>query len=142
MLGNFIRQLFGRTAPARRREETKAVWIAQALSLQRGGRHGELAEISRSVLEREPDNVDALQLLAAALFAQGKTQEGLDCLRRAADQTPESAETQANLAAILATTDDLTGAIEGYRRAVRLRPEFADASNKLALLLKALGRYD
>jgi protein O-GlcNAc transferase len=141
MLGSFIRRLIGRKAP-RGPEETGTPWIAKALTLQRLGRHGEIVEISRSVLAREPDDVDALQLLSAALFAQGKTQEGLAYLRRAAERTPESAETQANLAAILATTGDLTGAIEGYRRAVRLRAEFADAWNNLALLLRALARYD
>lgn len=142
MLGNLITRWLGRRAAPRGPEETGTPWIAEAFRLQRLGRHREVAELSRSVLAREPDNVDALQALAAAHFALGDSAAGIDCLRRVAEVAPESPEIQANLSAALARTEDLTGAIDGYRRAVALRPEFAEAWNNLALLLKALTRYD
>jgi hypothetical protein len=44
-------------------------WLEEALRLQRLQRYGEAADISRSVLTRDPDNADALQVLAAALLA-------------------------------------------------------------------------
>ncbi len=139
MLANLIKQLFRRKeAPA----NAEQGWRVEAIQLQRLRRYREAGDIARSALERAPDDVDALQLLAAALFAQGVSGEGLACLRRAAELAPQSADTQANLAAVLASTGDLAGAIDGYRRAVRVRVDFAEAWLSLGLLLKTLGRYD
>jgi predicted O-linked N-acetylglucosamine transferase (SPINDLY family) len=117
-------------------------WLNEALQLRQLGRHREIIAICRSVLTRQPDNTDALNLLASALLAQGESREGIACLRRVAELVPDSAETFANLAAALAATGDAPGAVDNYRHAVSLRPDFAKAWSNLAALLKALGRYD
>ena len=151
MLGSLLKRLLrGRSARVSATTHAKVLpsghpepdWRAEASQLQHLRRYREVAGLARSVLAREADNVDALQLLSAALLAQGETQEGIACLRRAAELAPESAETQANLAAVLARTGDMAGAIDAYQRAVGLRAELVSAWNGLALLLKALGRYD
>src|SRR5262249_53777905 len=117
-------------------------WLAEPLRLQRLGRHGEVAELARTRLRSSPQDVDALQLLGVALLAQGKSADGLDCLRRAAALVPDSAECQTLLATVLSRTGDYAGAIAGYRTATRLRPGQAENWGALAQLLKALSRYD
>jgi protein O-GlcNAc transferase len=117
-------------------------WLGEALHLHKLGRHAEAVAGCRSVLAREHDNTDALQLLAAALLAQGESREGVACLRRVTELQPDSAEALANLAAVLANVGDLNGAIDGYHRALRLRADWTSAWNALATLLKTLGRYD
>ena len=117
-------------------------WLAETLQLQQRGRYTEVVAMCRSTLARDPDNADALQLLAAALCAQGKSLEGVACLRRVTEVAPDAAEPHANLAMVLAATGDVNGAIASYRRAVRLRADYSGAWNPLAVLLKTLGRYD
>lgn len=143
MLGSVIKRLLGRGArsePAPR--APSGGWLAEAVQLQQRGQHQDAAAICRSVLEREPYNVEALQLLAAALCAQGASREGAAHLRRATELAPDSAEPHANLAAVLTAIGDVNGAIDSYRCAVRLRADLPDAWNNLAVLLKAFRRYD
>jgi protein O-GlcNAc transferase len=150
MLGNLLKRLLRRganrpsgtrTGPAARGEGAEA-WLEEALRLQRGARHGELVALCESVLLRKPQDVEALQLLAVALCALGRSRDGLAHLRRVSELTPEVAAAHANLAAVLAATGDAEGAIAGFREAVRLRPDFGEAWNGLAALLKTQGRYD
>jgi protein O-GlcNAc transferase len=117
-------------------------WIEEALRLRREHRYEELAALCRSVLAKKPANADALNLLAAALFALAQPGEGLACLRRVTEATPESAEASAHLAAALAATGNPDEAIDCYRRAIKLQPDFADAWHALAQLLHVLGRDD
>jgi len=117
-------------------------WLEQALELQASGRNEELAGLCRSLLERRPDDVEALQMLAAALCAGGRSLEAIAQLRRVTELAPHSGEARANLAGVLAAAGDADGALEAYRHAVRLRPGFAAAWNDQAALLRILGRYD
>src|SRR5262249_19593903 len=139
MLGGLFRQLFrrGTAAPG---EAPAGGWPgrAEALRLQQLGKHREAAEIARATLAVDPDNIEALQGLAASLFAQGESSGGMKHLRHAAALAPDSAELQTLLATVLASAGDPAGAIEGYRRATRVRPDYAEAWAGLAALLKAL----
>lgn len=116
--------------------------LEEAWRLQREARYPELVALCESVLRREPENVEALQLLAVALCALGRSREGVVHLRRATELTPDVAESHANLATVLRAAGDVDGAIASFREAVRLQPGLHDAWNGLAALLKALGRYD
>lgn len=143
MLGSVIKRLLGRGArskPALR--APSGGWLAQAVQLQQRGQHRDVAAMCRSVLEREPHNIEALQLLAAARCAQGASREGVAHLRRVTELAPDSAEPHAHLAAVLTAIGDVNGAIDSYRRALRLRADLPDAWNNLAVLLKAFRRYD
>ena len=147
MLGDLLKRLLHRSPAttshaARGAGEADCGWLNEALRLQQAGRHREVVAICRSALAREADDTDALNLLAAALCAQGESREGITCLRRVTQLVPHSAEAHDNLATVLAATGDPNGAIESYRHAVRLHPELAAAWNSLASLLKTLSRYD
>ncbi len=150
MLGSLLKRLLRRGAdpPSGTRTGLAApgagaeAWLEEALRLQQGARHGELVALCESILQRKPQDVEALQLLAVALCALGRSREGLAHLHRVTELTPELAEAHANLATVLAATGDAEGAIAGFREAVRLRPDFGEAWNGLAALLKTQGRYD
>ena len=117
-------------------------WLEEALSLQKGARHRELVALCESVLQHKPENLEALQLLAVALCALGRSREGIVHLRRVTDLNPDAAETHFNLATVLAASGDTEGAIASFRKAVELRPGFSEAWSSLASLLKVMGRYD
>jgi predicted O-linked N-acetylglucosamine transferase (SPINDLY family) len=151
MLGNLLRHLLRRNAPrapepaaiqAPARAQAGDDWLSEVMRLRQDGRNREIATLCRAVLARQPDDVDALNFLAAALLAQGVSPEGIACLRRIIQLAPHSADTHANLAYVLAATGDPHGAIENYRHAVRLRADDSNVWNNFATLLKALARYD
>ena len=122
MLANLLRHLLRRNAarapepaamqaPARVQASNNH-WLSELMQLRQDGRNREIAMRCRAVLARQPDDIEALKFLAAALLAQGESHEGIACLRRIIQLTPDSAETRANLAYVLATTGDLHGALE------------------------------
>jgi predicted O-linked N-acetylglucosamine transferase (SPINDLY family) len=139
MLGNLLKRLVGLKNTVAAVVDDQ--WITETLRLQRLGNMPEVVARCEAALAREPAQIDVLNLLAAALLAQGKTADGIRHLRHANALAP-SAKTHAHLGGILATTGDFEGAIASYRAAVALQPDFVDAWNTLAALLKALARYD
>ncbi len=152
MLGNVLKQLLGRAIGRSRRRAngrtrgasigTAEGWVEEALGLEREARHAELATMCESILQRDPENVEALQLLAVALCACGRSREALVHLRRVTELTPDTPQAHANLATVLAAAGDADGAVVSFQRAVQLQPALGEAWKGLAALLKALGRYD
>ncbi len=146
MLGSLLKRLLGSRASAAphsasHAERVDSRWIEATLRLRQQGAHQEVVARCHAALEHEPDHADVLNLLAAALFAQGLTQDGIRHLRRATVLAP-SALAHTRLGEVLAATGDFNGALESYRAAVAQQPDFADAWSTLAALLKALARYD
>lgn len=117
-------------------------WVHEALQLQGKGDFPGLITLCESVLRTEPDNVEALQLVAVGLCAAGRAREGVVRLRRVTELAPDSADAHATLANVLAATGEAGDAIASYRKAVALNPGLGGAWNSLASLLKVLGRYD
>ena len=146
MLGSLLKRLLGirpaATQPAAPRADTlDSGWIGETLRMQQLGAHQEVAARCFAALKREPDNADVLNLLAAALLAQGHAQEGIRHLQRATALAP-SAKAHAHLGEVLAATGDFDGAIRCYRDAIALMPDDASIWSTLAALLKVLARYD
>ena len=112
------------------------------ISLQQAGRYDEAANLCEARLASAPEDIDALQALAAARLAQGRTNEGLTHLTKAAAVSPRDGQLLATLARVHAATGDIEQAIESYGKALVLRPDLGDAADELAGLLKALERYD
>ena len=142
MLGSLFKRLLGSRAPASTDPPgIDAQWIAETLRLQQYRSHREVVARCQAALAGQPDRADVLNLLSAALLAQGRTGDGVRHLRRAIAIDP-SAQAQAQLGTVLAATGDFNGAIASYRAALALDPQSTAAWSTLAALFKALGRYD
>ncbi len=146
MLGSLLKRLLRRApaAGAMRAQSPRPSdpgWRQEALHLRELGRYRETEAVCRGVLERQPDDIDALNLLGAALLALGEARHALDYLYRAVELAP-SPTGWARLAEVFGTTGDIKGAIDCCRRALALQADLPHTSAALAGLLKALGRYD
>ncbi len=149
MLLRLLRRLLRGSAPsasgppvlARPAAASGGDWLAGALHLQRCGEHGQVAALCRSALEREPENIDALNLLAAAWCAQGESREGIACLRRVVKLVPDSAKAHSTFAGVLAGTGENDAAFDHYRRAAELSGA-PEAWHHLTRALQAFGRND
>jgi len=103
------------------------------LALQRAGRADEAAERYLRVLDSQPRNFDALQLLGVLRFRDGRVIEGLKLLERAIELQPSHGPTLNNLGNALRAAGRIDDALRAYRRAVNVLP------NAPAVLMRNLG---
>jgi tetratricopeptide (TPR) repeat protein len=102
------------------------------------GRPADALALFAESVRLQPDNADAQNNLGRLLFAQGKTDEGIDHLRAALAAQPTHAAAHFNLAgALLQGKSDGPGAILHYREALRLRPEWTPPQIALAWVLSS-----
>jgi predicted O-linked N-acetylglucosamine transferase (SPINDLY family) len=105
----------------------------------RAGRLAEAESLYRSVLDKQPDNVEAIQGLAAVCHQRGRPDEALVLFRRAIALDPNSRVADRHLGRLLEQRGDSEGAAICYRRAARLRPLDAAAHADLARTLAGQG---
>lgn len=114
---------------------------SQALGLFQQGRLAEAEAAWRAILERKPDDPEALHLLGLILARTGRP-EGLDLLDRSIERAPRHAAFLNNRAQILAEAGRGDEALRDLRRAVMLEPRFHAAYCHLGSLLRRLGRLE
>ncbi|MHB8354564.1 MAG: tetratricopeptide repeat protein, partial [Burkholderiales bacterium] len=114
--------------------------INQFVSLFNSGRHTEMENQARKLLERYPGSGLVWKALGASLKAQGKM--ALFELQRATELLPDDAEAHYNLANALKALGRLDDAVASYHRVLKFRPDLAEAHNNLGNALKDLGRLD
>lgn len=77
--------------------------------------------------------------LAIVLHALNRTDEAVQCYRRAINLNPKFFEAYFNLGVLFQSMDESADAIQCYRRALELSANFAAAQNNLGMLLAASG---
>lgn len=87
--------------------------------------------LARDVLRENPDEPDALLMLAIALRKKGATNSARTVLEGLVDAQPQMAPVHYELGLVLATAGDNRGATASLRRAVDLDPGFARAWHAL-----------
>jgi predicted O-linked N-acetylglucosamine transferase (SPINDLY family) len=93
----------------------------------------------RAVLERQPDDVEAIHKLAVLCHQRGRPEEALALFRRAIALDQDSRIADQQLGRLLEQRGDLEGAAICYRRAARLRPLDSSAHADLARTLAGQG---
>ncbi len=108
--------------------------LALANSLMERSLPGQAGPILNTLLQRSPDNTDALALRGMARRATGRPQEAVADLRRAVDLAPENPFYLTELAKTWAGTGDTGLAIQCCERARLADPDFVMAFSLLAHL--------
>lgn len=106
------------------------------------GRLTDAVIIYRQVLDREPNNPDALNLMGVALSQCGQGKLGAQLIRNAIALRPTSPAFHGNLGNSLYEQGEYEPAIRACREAIRLQPNYTDAMNNLGNSLKAVGQVD
>ena len=110
-------------------------------SLERG--HGEVAIARlRHSLERNPDDVQLLDLLGATYLDLKDLTDATEVLTRAISLAPNSWVAYRDLAKVRLAANDVSGAIEKYRAALKLAPTQPRVVTELAGLYESQGRID
>ncbi|MBM0741934.1 tetratricopeptide repeat protein [Phormidium sp. CLA17] len=115
-----------------------SISITTALDHQRSGRRAEAEQVYRSLLEQQPESIDALNLLGALLHELGRYDEALTCFEQVLTLKP-AAESHNSVAIVLKAQGKYTEAVEQYRKALALKPNQPEVMSNLGNALKESG---
>jgi aspartate beta-hydroxylase len=115
---------------------------AEARKLLDAGRIAEAERAYQKVLETEPDNVDALNVVALGALRQGRVPRALELLQRAAVAAPQDVASQHHLGRAYEAAGDAEAAATAHATAVELAPSFFLARLHLAECLERSGRLE
>ncbi|MFN7925449.1 MAG: tetratricopeptide repeat protein [Bryobacteraceae bacterium] len=113
--------------------------IHRGVELLHQGRPEQAAALYRDVLERSPQNSDALHLLAVAVFQTGDARSAAGYAERAVAVEPKSADYWSNLGRYYLALDEAPRALDALGRALRLKPAHPLAHFNRALALARTG---
>ena len=113
--------------------------LSAAVGHHRAGRRAEAEAVCRRVLERDPNDAAALQLLGVMAQSQGRTAVAMKLMRLAV-AAPAGAEYHNSLGAVLADAGRREEAVDAFRRAVGLSPGYGEGWRNLAVTLAKGGR--
>lgn len=135
--------------PQNRKKGVEAIassTISQDLQLaiqhQRGNRLTEAEQLYRQVLEKQPNQPDALHGLALLAQQKGEHQSAKEFIRAALQVEPESFKHWFILGNSHQALGEFNQAVDSYQQAVELRPEIAPIYNNLGYALQQLGKWE
>lgn len=107
--------------------------------LLRSGRLAEAGKAGQAVLERSPDDVEALNVVALAALRGGTPGQAVDLLQRATHLQPENPISFHYLGRAHEAAGDLQAAVSAVSQALRLKPDFYLSRLHYAALLERTG---
>ncbi len=105
--------------------------LEKGLARHQAGRFDEARQFYEQVLERQPDNFDALNLLGAVAQNTGDNAGAETTLRKALSIRPEDPDAQYNLGIALMGQGRVEEAIAAYESSLRIAPDSTDALHNL-----------
>jgi len=124
-----------RLDPSRRR-------LTEAFELERTGKKKEAETIYRDILKNDPNNVDALRLLAGLATSQNEHRDAEILLKRALELTPDFGRAMADLIVNQVEQEKIDEALEYAARLTRIGADNPDSYLLMGNAYSAAGRYD
>ncbi|MGF1579514.1 MAG: tetratricopeptide repeat protein, partial [Gemmataceae bacterium] len=116
--------------------------LTQAVAQHQKGDFVGAEHIYRQVLEIDPKQADALNLLGVIHSQTGRGPTGVDLFRKAIALKPNLAEAHFNLGNVLKALNNYPEAIDAYDKAIEFNPKNAESHYNRANTLMELGRWD
>jgi len=117
-----------------------ATRLRDAVTLHQRGQLAEAEQIYRQILQRDPAQFDALQLLGTVKIQHRQYAEGVDLIERALAINPHSARALLNLGHALASLGRYDEAADAFGRAVAVKSDYPQAHQERGMALLRLGR--
>ena len=118
------------------------ITIQQAVAAHHEGKLEEAERLYRSLLEANPNNLDANNNLGVLLFNLSRFSEAEKYFKKVIKLKPDYAETHNNLGCTFKNLKNLYEAEISFNKAIELKPDHADANYNLGNLLSELKRLD
>jgi len=115
--------------------------ITQALGFHQRGQLDQAAELYAQILQREPRNFSALQLLGVVRSQQGRTADAKNLLESALAVQPRDFGALVNYGQLLAGAQQYHEALDAFDKALAIRPEVFEALYNKAVALAQMQRF-
>ncbi|MFT5335338.1 MAG: putative PEP-CTERM system TPR-repeat lipoprotein [Halioglobus sp.] len=106
------------------------------------GKYSEAEQLVRTVLQRHPNDIAALNILASSLISQNRFDEAIEVLASVVELDPESAQAQVRLGLGYASSGKSGLALDSIQHAISLNPELEQADTLLVLTHLKNNDYD
>jgi predicted TPR repeat methyltransferase len=116
--------------------------IHDAIAHFQKGRLQESESIYLQLLQRQPNDVNALHFFGVLRAKQGQRDEAVQLIKRSLSLSPRNPDAWNNLGNVLLAGKDTKGAELAYTNATNQKPEYAEAWYNLANLLRQARRRD
>ena len=116
--------------------------LAKAVGLHQSGELLAAGAIYREILAKDPDHVDALNLLGVVMHSAGDLQLAVDLISRATELAPNYTPPLINLGNALQAAGRPDDAVEIFERALTLDPVSGIAASNLASALNDLALHE
>ena len=104
------------------------------------GQMNKAERVCKELLQSHPNSMVVINLLSAALGAQGKLQEAVQTCDKAIQLKPDNAEAHGNRGAALQQLGHLEEAVKSYDVALQFKPEYPEALYNRGIALNNLGQ--
>ncbi|MGA3065502.1 MAG: tetratricopeptide repeat protein [Tepidisphaeraceae bacterium] len=94
------------------------------------------------VIEREPNNADAIHLLGILYGQSDRSERAAEMFRRALAIKPQWPEAHSNLGNVLQALGQYPQSIAAYQQALSLRPNFPECLSNFSNALRSCGEFD
>jgi tetratricopeptide (TPR) repeat protein len=116
--------------------------LQEAFALHQSGKPAEAIPIYLELLESDPTNADALNLLAIAYLQQGSPAQALPFIQKAIVLKPEIADLYNTLGRTLQALGKEADAIQAWRKSISLNPRLFESLLNLGKCLCDAGEYE
>ena len=113
-----------------------------AYALFEAGRHAEAVAAWRAIVDRKPEDPEALHMLGYVLSESGRPEEGIAYLDRSIELVPRNAAMRSNRAVVLRSLGRDEDAARDLRRALDIEPKLPAALHMMGNIHFAAGRFD
>ncbi len=111
-------------------------------SLVTSGRHGDALAIFEKALQRDPEDVQTLDMLGFLYYGAGSFERARSCCERSIELAPTNHYAHKGLGLCLVKLGQPEEGIAALKRSIELEPGYFDSRHDLAVTLLELGRLD
>ncbi|MCA9194741.1 MAG: tetratricopeptide repeat protein [Planctomycetales bacterium] len=115
--------------------------VSKALAIHQSGDLENAENAYREILQKDPQNANATQLLGALLIQLGRVDEAVPLLEKAIEICPHAAAYHVNLGTAYSRQKRFEEAIACYRRSLAIDPKYFDAHRNLGSVLYRMKRF-
>lgn len=116
--------------------------LQKAVQHHQAGRLSEAEALYRQVLQLEPNQPVALNLLGVVALQVGNAEAAIELMSKSVHIQPDYADAHNNLGQAFQTSGKVEDARASFEKAVTLKPDYAEAHANLGNALQAQGFFD